>query len=84
MVEFGRKEPNSYISLDYQAGISELKVQLDNERKKQNNARERGRIRYINDEFDALQKLLKPWLNGFAPKVRRVLFLHVSQKFSFG
>ena len=64
--------------LDYQTGISELKVsqlkvQLDNERKKHNNARERGRIRYINDEFDALRKLIKPWLNGYAPKVRRDL-----------
>ena len=53
--------------------VNQLKVQLDNERKKSNNARERGRIRYINDEFEHLQKIMKPWLNGYAPKVRRDL-----------
>ena len=53
--------------------VNQLKVQLDNERKKSNNARERGRIRYINDEFEHLQKIMKPWLNGYAPKVGRDL-----------
>ena len=78
-MSFTENKNSSTHFLEYQTvvqtGISELKVnqlkvQLDNERKKSNNARERGPIRYINDEFEVLQKLIKPWLNGYAPKVR--------------